>query len=46
MAKALLYDSTLCVGCRVCESACAEKWGLPYNEKVGAEEKLSAAGIP
>ena len=42
MVKALLYDSTLCVGCRACESACAEKWGLPYNEKIGAEEKLSA----
>ena len=42
MAKAVLYDSTLCVGCRLCESACAEKWGLPYDDKIAAEEKLSA----
>jgi formate dehydrogenase iron-sulfur subunit len=41
MAKAVLYDSTLCVGCRLCESACSEKWGLPYNDKIAAEEKLS-----
>jgi formate dehydrogenase iron-sulfur subunit len=42
MAKALLYDSTLCVGCRACEQACAERWQLPYNETIAAEEKLSA----
>ena len=42
MAKAILYDSTLCLGCRSCETACAERWKLPYNDKVAAEEKLSA----
>lgn len=42
MAKALLYDSTKCVGCRLCESGCSEKWGMPYNDKIAAEEKLSA----
>jgi len=42
MARAILYDSTQCVGCRQCEQACAERWNLPYNEKIGAEEKLSA----
>ena len=42
MSKALLYDSTLCIGCRACEQACAAKWDLPYNEKIGAEERLSA----
>lgn len=42
MVKAILYDSTQCVGCRQCESACAEKWHLPYNETIAAEEKLSA----
>lgn len=26
---ALLYDSTKCIGCRACESACAEAHGLP-----------------
>lgn len=39
---AMLYDSTLCVGCKLCESACAEKWHLPYDDKIAAEEKLSA----
>jgi formate dehydrogenase iron-sulfur subunit len=39
---AVLYDSTKCVGCRECEKACNEKWGLPYNERIAAEEKLSA----
>src|SRR6266542_5778994 len=42
MIKSLLYDSTLCIGCRACEGACAERWGLPYNEKIAAEERLSA----
>lgn len=42
MAKAILYDSTACVGCRECESACAARWKLPYNEKIAAEEKISA----
>jgi formate dehydrogenase iron-sulfur subunit len=42
MSKAILYDSTLCVGCKACEGACAERWGLPYNDQVAAEEKISA----
>ena len=42
MPKAILYDSTLCIGCRACEGGCAERWGLPYNDKVAAEEKISA----
>jgi formate dehydrogenase iron-sulfur subunit len=42
MSKAVLYDSTLCIGCRACEQACAERWSLPYNEKIGAEEQVSA----
>lgn len=41
MSLAVLYDSTRCVGCRECERACAQKWGLPYNDAVAAEEKLS-----
>ncbi len=41
MSKAVLFDSTLCVGCRACESACAEKWGLAYDDNIGAEERLS-----
>jgi formate dehydrogenase iron-sulfur subunit len=42
MPKAILYDSTLCVGCKACEGACAERWGLPYDDKIAAEEKISA----
>src|SRR6516162_6288734 len=42
MSKAILYDSTLCIGCKACERACAERWGLPYNDKIAAEEKISA----
>ncbi len=42
MSKAVLYDSTLCVGCRACESACSERWGLPYDDTVAAEERLSS----
>jgi formate dehydrogenase iron-sulfur subunit len=42
MSKAILYDSTLCIGCKACESGCAERWGLPYNDKIAAEETISA----
>jgi formate dehydrogenase iron-sulfur subunit len=42
MSKAILYDSTLCVGCKACESACAERWGFKYDDRVAAEEKISA----
>jgi len=42
MPKAILYDSTLCIGCRACEGACAQRWGFPYNDKIAAEEKISA----
>ena len=42
MPRAILYDSTLCVGCKACEGACAERWGLPYSAKVAAEETISA----
>ncbi|HUJ20291.1 MAG TPA: 4Fe-4S dicluster domain-containing protein [Bryobacteraceae bacterium] len=42
MSRAILYDSTLCVGCRECEKACAARWRLPYNDSVAAEEQISA----
>ena len=42
MSNAILYDSTLCIGCKACEGACAERWGFPYNDRVAAEEKISA----
>lgn len=40
--KAVLYDSTLCVGCRECERACAARWKNPYTDEIAAEEHLSA----
>ena len=42
MPKAILYDSTMCIGCRLCERACAEHHNLPYDDTIGTEEKLSA----
>ena len=42
MSYAILFDSTKCIGCRSCETACAEKWGNPYNDQIAAQEKLSA----
>jgi len=41
MSKALLYDSTLCIGCKMCEKACAEHNGLPYDDSIAAESKQS-----
>jgi formate dehydrogenase iron-sulfur subunit len=41
MSKALLYNATLCIGCKQCEQACAEKNRLPYNETVAGEERQS-----
>lgn len=42
MARAVLYDSTRCVGCRECEKTCSQRWGFPYTDAVAAEERLSA----
>jgi formate dehydrogenase iron-sulfur subunit len=42
MSYAILYDSTMCVGCKACEEGCTKKWGMPYNETVAAEEFISA----
>jgi formate dehydrogenase iron-sulfur subunit len=42
MSRLILYDSTLCVGCRACEAACAERWHNPYNDAIAREERLSA----
>lgn len=41
MSKALLYDATLCIGCKQCEQACADQNKLPYNEAIAGEEKQS-----
>ena len=42
MSKALLYDSTLCIGCKQCEQACATQNSLTYNDAIAAEEFQSA----
>jgi len=41
MSKGILYDATLCIGCKACEDACAEHHGLPYSDAVAAETKQS-----
>ena len=42
MRKAILYDATLCIGCKLCEQACAERNRLPYDYNIAAEKKQSA----
>jgi len=41
MSKALLYDATICIGCKQCEAACAEQNKLPYDDTVAAEQRQS-----
>lgn len=41
MSKAILYDATMCIHCKLCERACAERNGLPYDDSIAAEEKQS-----
>ena len=41
MSKGILYDATLCIGCKMCEKACAEHHGLPYDDNIAAEHKQS-----
>ncbi|HKF03550.1 MAG TPA: 4Fe-4S dicluster domain-containing protein [Candidatus Sulfotelmatobacter sp.] len=42
MSKALLYDSTLCIGCKQCEQACATQNKLDYDDAIAAQEYQSA----
>jgi len=42
MSKAILYDATQCIDCKLCEKACADRNQLPYDDKVAAEENLSS----
>ena len=42
MSKAILYDATLCIGCKACEQGCAERNKLPYSDAVAAEAVQSA----
>lgn len=42
MSKAILYDATMCIGCKQCEGACAQQNKLPYDDTVAAESVQSA----
>jgi formate dehydrogenase iron-sulfur subunit len=42
MSKAILYDNTMCIDCKLCEKACAERNKLPYNDAIADEEVMSA----
>jgi len=42
MSKAILYDATVCIDCKLCERACAERNKLAYDDKVAAEQIVSA----
>lgn len=37
MSKAILYDATVCIGCKQCEQGCADQNKLPYTEAIAAE---------
>jgi Fe-S-cluster-containing dehydrogenase component len=39
-ARAVLVDTTLCIGCRSCEGACSEANGLPEPAMAGEERGL------
>ena len=41
MSKGILYDATMCIGCRQCEKACAERNKLAYDDNIAAEEFIS-----
>lgn len=41
MSKAILYDATMCVGCKQCEVGCAEQNKLPYDDRIAAESVTS-----
>lgn len=45
MSKAILYDATMCVGCKLCEKACAERNSLPYDDAVAGRSQLSATKL-
>jgi len=42
MSKALLYDATLCIGCKACERGCADQNHLAYDDSIAAQSLTSA----
>ena len=43
-AVGLLYDATLCIGCKACVVACKEANGLPRRHRRGIGARLRRAG--
>ncbi len=41
MSKGILYDATLCIGCKQCEQGCAAENGLPYDDKIADQAYTS-----
>ena len=42
MPFGILYDATMCIGCKQCEQGCATENGLPYDQTV-AEQNVTSA---
>jgi formate dehydrogenase iron-sulfur subunit len=42
MSVGILYDATLCIGCKQCEQGCATENGLPYDDQIAAQDVTSA----
>ncbi len=45
MSYGMLIDTTLCVGCYVCEEACAERWGFTKDPDVHQLSSTSNTAI-
>lgn len=45
MSKAILYDATIGIDCKLCEKACAERKHLPYNDKIAAGFTIFALAV-
>ena len=42
MSYGILYDATLCIGCKQCEQGCATENGLPYDDTIAEQNTTSA----
>ncbi len=45
MSKAILYDATIGIDCKLCEKACAERNHLPDNDKIAAGFTIFALAV-
>jgi len=46
MSKGILYDATLCIGCKLCEKGCAERNGLPYDDTIALSRSSQSTSSP